>query len=66
MVIDSDYRGELIVALHNDSDQDQYVEPGERIAQLIVMPYIPINLTEVDELSETERGNGGFASTGNK
>ena len=65
-VIDTDYRGELIVALHNDSDQDQYVEPGERIAQLIVMPYIPINLTEVDELSETERGNGGFASTGNK
>lgn len=65
-VVDSDYRGVVIVALHNDSDQEQFVEPGERIAQLIVMPYIPITFKEVNELDETERGSGGFGSTGAK
>lgn len=65
-VVDSDYRGIVIVALHNDSDQEQFVEPGERIAQLIVMPYIPITFEEVDELDDTERGSGGFGSTGAK
>lgn len=63
-VCDSDYRGEYIVALHNDSDVPQAVEPGERIAQLILMPYIPMTFEEVDELNETERGAGGFGSTG--
>lgn len=65
-VVDSDYRGVVIVALHNDSDQEQFVEPGERIAQLIVMPYVPIIFEEVNELDETERGTGGFGSTGAK
>ena len=65
-VCDSDYRGEYIVALHNDSESPQWVEPGERIAQLIVLPYVPILLEEADELSETERGAGGFGSTGAK
>lgn len=63
---DSDYRGEYIVALHNDSESPQWVEPGERIAQLIVLPYVPIKFQEAEELSETERGAGGFGSTGTK
>ena len=63
-VVDSDYRGEVMVALHNDSDQIRHVENGERIAQLVVTPYLPIDLYEVDELDETERGSGGFGSTG--
>ena len=65
-VCDSDYRGEYIVALHNDSESPQWVEPGERIAQLIVLPYVPVKFQEVEELSETERGAGGFGSTGAK
>ena len=65
-VCDSDYRGEYIVALHNDSESIQWIEPGERIAQLIVLPYIPIAFNVVEELSETERGDGGFGSTGTK
>lgn len=65
-VCDSDYRGEYIVALHNDSDTVKIVEPGERIAQLIVLPYVPIQFDLVDSLSETERGAGGFGSTGSK
>lgn len=63
---DSDYRGEYIVALHNDSESPQWVEPGERIAQLIVLPYVPIKFQEAEELSETERGADGFGSTGTK
>lgn len=63
-VVDSDYRGEIIVALHNDSDLAKMVGDGERIAQLVVMPYLPIDLYEVDELDETKRGTGGFGSTG--
>lgn len=65
-VIDSDYRGEIIVALHNDTDEDQIIELGERIAQLIIMPYIPVKFKEVEELSDTDRGEGGFGSTGTK
>ena len=65
-VCDSDYRGEYIVAVHNDSDTVKIVEPGERIAQLIVLPYVPIHFNLVDSLSETERGAGGFGSTGSK
>ncbi len=63
-VIDSDYRGELIIPLHNDSDITQWVNPNERIAQFIVTLYIPIELVEIDNLSETIRGNNGFGSTG--
>lgn len=65
-VVDSDYRGAVIVALHNDTDELMSVEPGERVAQLIVMPFIPADFTVVDELSDTERGEGGFGSTGTK
>ena len=63
-VVDSDYRGEIIVALHNDSNDIRYIENGERIAQLVAVPYLPMDLYEVDELDETERGTGGFGSTG--
>ena len=63
-VCDSDYRGEYIVAIHNDSDFIQAINPGERIAQLILMPYIPMIFKEVEELSDTKRGAGGFGSTG--
>ena len=65
-VIDSDYRGEVIVALHNDSEYAKAVEQGERIAQLVIVPYLNVALQEVDELTDTERGTGGFGSTGNK
>ena len=65
-VCDSDYRGEYIVAVHNDSNEKQIIQPGERIAQLILLPYIPFEFDEVDELSDTERGAGGFGSTGSK
>ena len=63
-IIDSDYRGNIIVALHNDTDKAQLVMPGERIAQLIIQPYLPVEFAEVDELDKTERGEGGFGSTG--
>ena len=66
-VIDSDYRGELIVALHNDTKERQLVPAQSRIAQLVVLPYIRIEDIELtDELSDTERGEGGFGSTGIK
>ena len=64
MVCDADYRGEYIVAIHNDSDIHQIIHPGERIAQMILMPFIPMEFEEVNELSETVRGAGGFGSTG--
>ena len=63
-VIDSDYRGELRVALFNESDTDYVIHDGDRIAQLMVLPVIQPQLTFVDELDETERGAGGFGSTG--
>lgn len=63
-VIDSDYRGEVIVALHNDSNLTRYIRPQEKIAQLIVLPAIEWNIEEKMELDETERGSGGFGSTG--
>ena len=63
-VIDSDYRGEVIVALHNHSDEYRIVEPGQRIAQLIIQPYIRAKYNEIGVLSDTERGSGGFGSTG--
>lgn len=64
MVCDSDYRGEYIVALHNDTDNEQTINPGDRIAQMILMPYIPMLFEEVESLDKTERGEGGFGSTG--
>lgn len=63
-VVDSDYRGELMVALHNHSDEDAVVSHGERVAQLVITPYITAKFIESDELSETVRGEGGFGSTG--
>lgn len=63
-VCDSDYRGDYTVALHNQSDTDRMIEPQERIAQVVFMPYLKANLNEVNELSDTKRGNGGFGSTG--
>ena len=65
-VIDSDYRGELMVALHNHGSVPQTVEPGDRVAQFLVMPVITAQFIEVDSLDETERGAGGFGSTGVK
>ncbi len=63
-VIDSDYRGELLVSLINNSDVDYEVAVGERVAQLMFMPVYTANLILSDELDETERGSGGFGSTG--
>ncbi len=63
-VIDSDYRGELIVALHNDGETPRTVTHGERIAQLVLLPFLPMEFDEVGELPATDRGAGGFGSTG--
>ena len=63
-VCDSDYRGEYIVAVHNDTNEEKIIEPNERIAQMVLMPYIPMMFEEVESLDETERGEGGFGSTG--
>ena len=63
-VVDSDYRGEVMVALHNDSELPCSIKSGERVAQLVVMPYLPVAFEEVAELSDTARGEGGFGSTG--
>ncbi len=63
-VVDSDYRGEIMVALHNHSDQKQVIEAGERIAQLVVAPFLKVDFEETDELTDTVRGTGGFGSTG--
>lgn len=63
-VIDEDYRGTYIVALHNDTDKTRYVRNGDRIAQLVFMPYLNVEFQEVDSLDKTDRGAGGFGSTG--
>ena len=63
-VCDSDYRGEYIVPMHNDTDEVMTIASGERIAQLIIMPFVGIEFNIVDELTETKRGDGGFGSTG--
>ena len=65
-VIDADYRGEIMVALHNHGAEAQTVEKGERVAQLVLMPYLAAEYFEADELSDTERGAGGFGSSGRK
>ena len=63
-VIDADYRGQVIVALHNDSSESRFIQPGEKIAQLIVSPFMLWDINEVNELDETKRGIGSFGSTG--
>ena len=63
-VIDSTYRGEIFVALHNDTDTPQQIMNGDRIAQLIIMEYPTVGIIETDTLSETERGTNGFGSSG--
>ena len=63
-VIDSDYRGEIIVGLQNSSQVDFTIEPNDRIAQLVITPVVPVEFTEVDQLGETGRAAGGFGSTG--
>ncbi len=65
-VIDSDYRGELIVALHNHGSEPAVVSPGERIAQLLIMPVASVRYVLADELEDTARGAGGFGSTGSR
>jgi dUTP pyrophosphatase len=65
-VIDSDYRGPVIVAIRNESSDVQTIEHGERIAQLVVIPYLPVTFNEVDSIGTTARGENGFGSTGNK
>lgn len=63
-LIDSDYKGEIIVAVHNQGDSEYVIKPGERIAQLVFVPVFKADIEETDELEETGRGVGGFGSTG--
>ena len=63
-VIDSDYRGPILVPLHNDSDTVREVVQGEKIAQMVILPYLAAEFEEVEQLEETQRGEGGFGSTG--
>lgn len=65
-IIDSDYRGECMVPLHNHGEKPQTVEHGERIAQMAILPYLAVEFFETETLSDTARGTGGFGSTGNK
>ncbi|MCI6914418.1 MAG: dUTP diphosphatase [Lachnospiraceae bacterium] len=65
-VVDSDYRGEIMVMLHNHGSEAQTIEPDERIAQMVITPYLQAAFEEADELSDTVRGQGGFGSTGRK
>ncbi len=65
-VIDADYRGEVMVALHNHGKESQTIEAGERIAQMIIAPFVAVNYVFSDELDDTARGEGGFGSTGRK
>lgn len=65
-VIDADYRGEVMVALHNHGKEAQTVEAGERVAQMIIAPFVTANFIFSDELDDTVRGAGGFGSTGRK
>ena len=65
-VIDADYRGEIMVALYNHGNEAVTVEPGDRIEQLVLTPFITAAFDQTDSLDETDRGNGGFGSTGTK
>jgi len=62
-VIDSDYRGELMIMLHNDTDEPKTIENGDRVGQLVILPYMTIDFEEADSLDETQRGAGGFGSS---
>ena len=63
-VVDADYRGPVCVALHNDGEVSRTVVPGQKVAQLVVVPFLAVEFDEVEELSDTVRGAGGFGSTG--
>ena len=63
-VVDSDYRGEIKVAVHNDGEVERVITPSEKIAQLVVVPFLSVSFNEVSELTDTARGEGGFGSTG--
>lgn len=63
-VVDADYRGEIMVGLANHSDEDYLIQPGERVAQMVLLPVLTPEPVETEELSETLRGEGGFGSTG--
>lgn len=65
-IIDSDYRGPVMMAVHNDTDEMKWIHSGDKIGQLVVLPAFEWDIIEVDELDETERGEGGFGSTDNK
>ena len=65
-VVDADYRGEITVALYNHSNEEKTVESGDRIAQMVVTPFLHVDFNEVKQLSDTVRGVGGFGSTGTK
>ncbi len=65
-VIDADYRGEIMVSLYNHSGEVQKIDAGERIAQLVITPFLRVEFDEVSDLSDTDRGVGGFGSTGTK
>ena len=65
-VIDADYRGEIMVALHNHSDEARTIEAGERVAQIALLPVLAADFEVVDDLTDTARGAGGFGSTGRK
>ncbi len=65
-VVDADYRGEIMVSLHNHSNEAQTISDFERIAQMVITPFLKVEYTEADELSDTVRGEGGFGSTGKK
>ena len=63
-VVDADYRGEIKVALHNESDFERTITPGQKIAQMVIMPFLSVEFQQVEQLDNTERGEGGFGSTG--
>ncbi len=63
-VVDADYRGEVKVALHNDGNNARKILPGQKIAQLVILPFLPVSFVETEQLEETARGAGGFGSTG--
>ena len=63
-VVDADYRGEVMVSIHNHSQEVRRIQPGQRVAQMVILPIPEVELMEVDELEETNRGEGGFGSTG--
>ena len=65
-VIDSDYRGEIMVSIFNHSSETQTISAGERVAQIVITPYLTVNFIEADKLDDTVRGSGGFGSTGTK